>query len=614
MMTMARRIFNRCNLALCTSLSLLCSIHSVMSANILNAVGTVAIMRAIGERPTAQPSNPAASGIGQTVSVSDLVELRCPELVDPDTGFLKPDPNCSVPLRRLVRGARSVLAFQHGNQVLSGDKISAIFDIIDNGSSIQNSSTARRRLLSGRGAIPLLRPGSLQVLARNQQKEFYTGSPIQLRAVVYLLDMCGWMNPFRSAQAFRKYMFNSGPGSIEGNLQNYYQTCSYNKTLWDPANVAVVGPLTLDCQGTSVIGALQYPVDASKRCGAAEQIYWVKTANELAQKMAEPGSTLDIVLRTSTRRRVVVVLPGQVKCGFAGLADVACSGTTCRSYIKGTSAADVHVLFHELQHNYGLSHAGWSDDEYGDSTDPMGNSPRNNQGVHCHNAPYNWRAGWAGPVKDGMITSANFTPAKNRINFTLPASSISDMNMVIVDLGYRAPLPGSPFIPYPKYFLSYRVRNSTFGGYDGGMPGTYHQKVLIHNFNGTGSERDYNRSNYIDAGPRFTQRNPAFPAGNVWTAPFVPFNSSSGLGGGFRVIVVALDAISAVVEAVAAATTAATTTIAATIPTITVSTTPAITISILATLAFAITSTATTITTVAITPVAITAAATAAAT
>ncbi|GIM12413.1 hypothetical protein Vretimale_15747 [Volvox reticuliferus] len=264
--------------------------------------------------------------------------------------------------------------------------------------------------------------------------------------------------------------------------------------------------------------------------------------------MATEGSILEAVLQHTPRRRVLVVLPAQAKCGFAGLADVACASATCRSFIKGTYAADVNVLFHELQHNIGLSHAHRGFEEYGDPSDPMGMSMRNSQAVRCHNAPYNWRIGWATTVPSGNLTAGNFTIASNRIRLTIPGSGLTDANMVIANLGRATHEPTSRSIPYPRYFLSYRVRNNTQGGYDRGLPDSYNQKVLIHTYDGTFNERDFNRSDIVDAGPRFLQRDPAFPAGNVWTGPFTPFNSTTGLGGGLRVKVVSVGPSSAVVE------------------------------------------------------------------
>lgn len=56
-----------------------------------------------------------------------------------------------------------------------------------------------------------------------------------------------------------------------------------------------------------------------------------------------------------------------VTCPWAGLAPVGCGAKTCTTYIKGSYATDFGVLFHELGHTAGLSHAGRGFDEYGDA-------------------------------------------------------------------------------------------------------------------------------------------------------------------------------------------------------------------------------------------------------
>ncbi|GIM12411.1 hypothetical protein Vretimale_15747 [Volvox reticuliferus] len=493
----------------------------------------------------------AVSGKRAFRSVHDTVELHCPEVIDPSDGVWKPDPNCTVPLTRIARGDE-VTAFQRKYNVISGDKVAATFDIPSRRTSGNKTNNDVRSLLAARGNLAtdaIFRSDSIRVLAHNnEQKEIYTGSPIELRGVVYLLDFCGWKSPFRTAQALRTYLFSEN-GSVEGNIQNYYRTCSFGKTVWDPKYVAVVGPLQLDCKGTVANGALQYNFDASRLCGANELMYWRIGADTQAQKLAASDPSLSSILQWSQRRRIMMILPPEIKCNFNGIADATCAGSMCRSFINTKSPLDVNVLFHELQHNHGLNHAGRNKLEYGDLTDPMGDSPASGQKVHCHNAAYNWRIGWARPITGGVLTAANFTPTANRIALTIPASGTTDMNMVILDMGSSSPQAASPSIPYPKYFLSFRVRNTTFGGYDGGLSAAINQAVVIHNYNGTASDRDALTSNLVAiGGPRFDSFDPAFPAGNVWTGPFTPFNSTTGLGGGLRVKVVSVGPSSAVVE------------------------------------------------------------------
>ncbi|GLC71994.1 hypothetical protein PLESTF_001192900 [Pleodorina starrii] len=422
---------------------------------------------------------PVTATVGMMTGVThndkaEFVELRCPVVTDPLTKISKDDPKCNVPILSIAKGRSAVAAFQKKYGVLSGDTVTATFDI-------QASSSGRRLLAGGAdGSSPFkLRPESIRVVERGEQKEFYNGTVIELHSVVYLLDFCNWTHPFRSAE-------------------NAYRTCSFGKTTFHPDNVAVVGPITVDCKGQLARGVLP-PVsfDGSSRCGVAEMQYWVQAAEAQAE--------------------------------------------------KGDYAQDVHLYVHELQHTHGLNHASRGTQEYGDETDPMGNSPGTSQGVHCHNAPHNWRMGWATPVPGGNLNAAHLTLNANRRTFNIPASSITDQNMVIIDLGSKPGGAAAP-IPYPKYFLSYRVVASTFGGYDGALKASYHQKVLIHLYNGTINDRDANLTKYIDAGPRFSGADRAFPDGNVWTAPFAPYDVSSNLGGGLRIRVVSVGSTSATVE------------------------------------------------------------------
>jgi chitodextrinase len=82
---------------------------------------------------------------------------------------------------------------------------------------------------------------------------------------------------------------------------------------------------------------------------------------------------------------VVMIFPYSSACGWAGLAEVSGSNV----WINGAGNAGIHVISHELGHNYGLLHAAAMNctdggktvtisqtctaDEYGDFYDPMGN-------------------------------------------------------------------------------------------------------------------------------------------------------------------------------------------------------------------------------------------------
>lgn len=346
-----------------------------------------------------------------------------------------------------------------------------------------------------------------------------------ITAVFFIIETCNWKNPFSHPDNLTKYLF-SGLKSQEDNIQTYYDICGYNKLLWHPDNVAVIGPISVNCTGTIRNGALSYTYDASKKCSAAEQFAWRNSGEKLAEELAKTDPKLARILNT-VKRRHVALLPKEVKCGWAGLGSVGCSGKSCSTYIKGTAATDMSVYFHELGHNMGLSHAGRGYDEYGDQTDVMGNSANKYiQKILCFNAGNMYRVGLNNAIYGGNLTSEHFSVISNHKQFTIPATSYSDNNYVSVDLGrYNM----SFYAPYPKYFISYRSKHYIYGGYDAALQGKYHKKVYIHAFNGTYNDRDYNRTLLVDYGSPFGSSN-----NDTWTGPFVPMNTA-GIGGGLRV-------------------------------------------------------------------------------
>lgn len=176
----------------------------------------------------------------------------------------------------------------------------------------------------------------------------------------------------------------------------------------------------------------------------------------------------------------------------------------------------------------------------------------------CHNGPYQWRNRWSttinaqrgiGNNEYGNLTAANFSIIANRLKFTIPATSTTDENLLIVNLGVASKAPGAASIQYSKYFISYRVMNNTPLAYDSGLPKTYHQRVFIHLYDGWWSDLsgesfiNDTRSQYIAELPMIK-----FPNETVWTAPFVAYDPKTGLGGGFRVRAVRVGGLTADVE------------------------------------------------------------------
>ncbi|KAG2493549.1 hypothetical protein HYH03_008363 [Edaphochlamys debaryana] len=462
-------------------------------------------------------------------------------------------------------------------------------------------------------AFALKRPGS--------QKEIYKGAPISLTTIVFVLDFSSASSSCGSASSWgaqvkaddvRKAMVD---GSYANNLKNFYETCSYGKSKLAAENVTVLGPVPIPCKGYVFKNFTGRPImpprpppkppsqwanllplsrkndtiddwwDISRYCTASEQQAWEREAEKWARNEALKDPNLARLLAVRERRRNIYVLPNALTCQWAGYADVTCTSPTCSVYVKGgVSGTGLQVFTHEAMHNYGLEHAGMGMDEYGDSTDVMGNFRQAANGLLCPNAPNMYRIGWAKPLNPpgtpatpissptpkggqyGSLSAGNFTPASasdtlsrgNKRTFTLPAFSSRDDNHLMIALGAQftpvtAPLDpttgaslytsstANPKIPFPVYYISYRVKNFTPGGFDSGITSSYDKKVLIHQYNGTQSERTFGFKSLLwDWGPSFNRRASWDSSGNTWASPFVAVQKIGNLdlGGGLVIRVI----------------------------------------------------------------------------
>ncbi|KAG2438143.1 hypothetical protein HXX76_005752 [Chlamydomonas incerta] len=282
--------------------------------------------------------------------------------------------------------------------------------------------------------------------------------------------------------------------------------------------------------------------DLAQWCSAAEMFAIKRFAEEFAQQLVgatDPnagsledagGSTnanrtdgaelgrLRQILTWSGPRRSVFVLPPGSACAqaWAGLAQTSCNGVTCSIFVNGGEMAaaagagssnGVRLLLHEHLHTAGALHANRGVVLAGDETDVMGaclvsgssssgNSGSSSAGLLCPAAPNAYRLGWATPLNTpgtprftpgdygswGNLTAGNFsgTPSNEIRGLVIPAAGTRDDNMLVVNLGTMSPLPNSARIPAPTYFISYRVRNGTRGGFDSGLPEQYSHALLIH--------------------------------------------------------------------------------------------------------------------------------------
>ena len=337
---------------------------------------------------------------------------------------------------------------------------------------------------------------SITIKDKQRSREIFRGQPLPHRSIVYIMDICDTGRLVPSVDAFKR-LWEKGPNSAPNNIQNMYETCSNGRVLWNQSDNVVLGPVKVPCNGSYTRGRLNFTWDFRKSCGSSEQSAWMSAAEEYGRDVATRDINVARLMSITTGRRVVLILPPSSKCGWAGLAAVGCSSKTCNAYIKSPT---LDVLFHELQHNNQLSHASRGVDEYGDSSDTMGQTDARNGGV-CHNAANLWRIGWADP-----ITTLTSTDLANRptITYTLPAIGTTTRNFVRLNAGWETVETGVEGIVYyntrsiqPTLYFSYRVKNNTRGGFDNGLDRGFHQKVFVHAYNGTQSDRDYNQTKLI---------------------------------------------------------------------------------------------------------------------
>jgi len=504
---------------------------------------------------------PSADVVYQHDPSLDELQIKCPQVntatVNGTTEYVYPYDSalCEttyVP-NAIVATGEEALAFVQEAQIVTGDV--GVIDIVETEDGLKRRRILRegRTLLNDASSSPL---SFAQFKIRNFTKitgggavEIFTGTQIELAAVVFLLDFssCGdpkiWgPQPGVNVSSLNAAMLKSKQGSIRfaNNMENYYMTCSYGKSLYPESNVYVVGPVPIPCRGAvfkNFTGRPPMPPrppprppsafanllpasrrndtvddwwDISQFCTASEQQAWEREAEKWARLKAMNDPKLDRILKWSRRRRNIYALPSGVRCAWAGYADVTCTSPTCSAYVKtGLGGTGIHVFMHEALHNYGLEHAGFQRDEYGDESDVMGRFSGAGSGLLCPNAPNLFRIGWASPISPpgtpiqgwtnrintyGNLTVSNFTTRNILGPFTIPAAGLRDDNFISVDLGSSfLGMPRNERFAFPVFFISYRVKQPSkpdgSAGFDSGLVEKFNRKILIHSYNGSQNER-----------------------------------------------------------------------------------------------------------------------------
>ncbi|KAG2492258.1 hypothetical protein HYH03_009499 [Edaphochlamys debaryana] len=427
---------------------------------------------------------------------------------------------------------------------------------------------SRRRLLADptlqcdpSAGLCLVDPTQARQSARESGKDFVVGGvPVNITAVVMLADMCGMRNPIK-LQRLKEYLFNAVQGQPSRNvtLQHYYQTCSWNKLRYLPANV-VVQNIVLNCTGIYQ-GTTMY--DTANSCDTPELYGWLKDG--LAQVQQTLGITTSSDLNRLYKRKTLFMAQRD-NCGWPGMASIGCA-TTCNTWInQGSDVVDMQVLFQELAHNVGLQHANrWIDNfnqEYEDFTDPMGSGwpeddPYYNMTMYCPSAPEAWKAGWISPAANYSLLSMG---RSTKITVTIPSMHTSDTTFLYINVSglpqFKPRWPSNAALLNRTYqlFFSYRVRQPS-PGYDSALHPDFDRKIWIHNFNSTvmnppradPQDADMKTSLIAALGSQPAVIRDGFTADQFFRRDFGPLNGSSFAVNGLHVQTVSFTSTAATV-------------------------------------------------------------------
>ncbi|KAG2437925.1 hypothetical protein HXX76_005541 [Chlamydomonas incerta] len=540
------------------------------------------------ERGSGRHAPPAAArhqNLTQLVTPPQL-QLACPQIYDPASGYSKEDPFCNTPRMVLAYGAAAE-QLRNENGLLSGDIVNVTLGVAADG----------KITLAG---LKSVKKGSQYC------KCIFDLKPADDRAVLYLLDFSSCPGSGMAApaaltpEAARSLLLPTPPNddnaaasgvAATSNLKAYQDACSYGKRLFNSDNVAVVGPVPVPCTGAlthprptgttgprpDLVGLSPAAAEAlrmnsthagwwdlSRSCSPADMHAIERAAEAFAQQLvakdpsSAEGRKLRAILQWRALRRNIYVLPPGSSCAqsWPAIAEVSCTSSTCGVFVDASTLTPnaaaphpPHILMHELLHVLGLTHADRGSVEAGDPTDIMGTFGGAGAGLLCPNAPNQLRIGWVKHINEpgtkpfqisatgawGNLTATNFTgDSGNWIRgLVLPAQGTRDDNMVAVNVGVESSQVGAKRADGAQaYYFSYRIKNTTAGGYDSGLPSDFHKKVLVHAFNGIQSERVFGfKTNLLDWGPSFQQNGT-----DTWTSPFLAIDAN-GLGGGVRLVV-----------------------------------------------------------------------------